>query len=173
MMNRNRQPGFQRFLGIPVAYEVSVGAVIMRKASEGREYLLLQYRHGHWDFVKGHGEAGETHEETLRREAKEEADIDSLTVFPGFREKTSYFYVAKGGEREKRLRLKKGLWIFKKVYWYLAETQDTEVFVPRASHEHLDYAWLPFEGAVARATHPAAKRILQSAEEFMKKKEGK
>jgi bis(5'-nucleosidyl)-tetraphosphatase len=170
MMNRNRQPGFQRFLGIPVAYEVSVGAVIVRRSRAGFQCLLLQYPHGHWDFVKGHIEPGESREETLRREAQEEAGIENLSIVAGFRERTRYFYIAKGSEREKRLRLKKGLWIFKTVYFYLAETDMEEVTL---SHEHIGSAWLPFPEAIKRVTFPATKRILQRAEEFLKKKEGK
>jgi 8-oxo-dGTP pyrophosphatase MutT (NUDIX family) len=171
MNHKVSRRGFQHFLGLPVAYEVSVGAVIVRRTAEGFECLLLKYRHGHWDLVKGHSEAGETHEETLRREAKEEVDIDRLSVMPGFRKKTRYFYVAKGSEREKRLRDKRGLWIFKKVYWYLAETTDTQVFIPESSHEHTAYAWLPLTQAVERATFPAIKRILKDAQAFLAKQE--
>jgi bis(5'-nucleosidyl)-tetraphosphatase len=165
---KRSQPGFQRFLGIPVAYEVSVGAVVVRRSPEGFQCLLLQYPHGHWDFVKGHVEPGESYEETLRREAQEEAGIEDLEVLPGFRERTRYFYVAKGSEREKRIRLKKGLWIFKTVYFYLAESKTADV---RLSHEHIGYAWLLFPEAIEKVTFPATKRILQGAEAFLKKGE--
>lgn len=162
--------GFQSLLGLPVAYEVSVGAVIVRRDPEGWRYLLLRYRHGHWDFVKGHVEPGETHNETVKREAKEEADIDDLAVFPGFLKRNRYFYVAKGTEREKRIRAKRGLWIFKKVYWYLAETKDTNIFIPKTSHEHTDYVWLAFPEVVERATFPVAKEMLRDAHAFLEKR---
>lgn len=171
MAEKNKRSGFQHLLGLPVAYEISAGAVIVRHSSIGWECLLLQYRHGHWDFVKGHVEKGESHQETVKREAKEEADIDDLSIFSGFQEKTLYFYRAKGTEREKRIQAKRGLWIFKKVYWYLAETKDTEVFIPEASHEHIAYEWLPFAEAIERATFPEAKRILRKAQNFLQEKE--
>ena len=56
----------------------SAGAVVFRDAPTGREYLLLQHpdkdnkrvskpAKGHWDFPKGHIEAGEDTETTIRR----------------------------------------------------------------------------------------------------------
>ena len=48
-------------------HEKSCGAVIVRDGN-GIEYLLLQYETGHWDFVKGHVELGESEVETTSRE---------------------------------------------------------------------------------------------------------
>lgn len=169
MEEKNKRHGFQHLLGLPVAYEVSVGAVIVRHTAEGLRCLLLQYPHGHWDFVKGHVEADETDELTLRREAQEETGIKQLSLVAGFRDKTRYFYVAKGTEREKRIRLKRGLWIFKTVHFYLAETATEEIVL---SDEHIGYAWLPFSEAIERVSFPNTKRILQKAFEFLEKRTG-
>lgn len=160
------QPGFQNILGVPVAYEVSVGAVIFRRTQSGIEYLLLRYPHGHWDYVKGHIEAGETQEETLRRETQEESGIEDIQVVKGFRKYTRYFYTAKGTELVKRKRSGKGIWIFKTVYFYLAEAIDSEISI---SDEHIGFAWLPFEEAITKLTFPAAKNILESAHAFLQK----
>lgn len=164
--NKKTQPGFQNVLGLPLAYEVSVGAVIFHRFQNGIRYLLLRYPHGHWDYVKGHVEAGESYEETLKRETQEESGIEHIDIANGFREATRYFYTAKGSEREKRKRAGKGLWIFKTVYFYLAETPKTEIII---SDEHIDFAWLPFDDAVQKLSFPATKEILRKANDFLQK----
>lgn len=163
---KKTQPGFQSIFGVPLAYEVSVGAVIFRRTSHRIEYLLLRYPHGHWDYVKGHIEAGETQEETLRRETQEESGIANMNVVRGFRKHTRYFYTAKGTELVKRKQSGKGIWIFKTVYFYLAEAIDSEISI---SDEHIGFAWLPFEEASTKLTFPAAKSILETADVFLKK----
>jgi 8-oxo-dGTP pyrophosphatase MutT (NUDIX family) len=152
-----------RLLGFPVIWEVSVGAIVFYEKNEQREYLLLHYPSGHFDFAKGHIEAGETEDMTLRRETEEETGLTDLTVFP-FRLSTRFFYVAKGNEREKRIKAKKGLWIFKQVHFYPAQvvTQTTTI-----SHEHTDFIWLPFDEAVAKVTFANAKRVLSKTEEYL------
>jgi bis(5'-nucleosidyl)-tetraphosphatase len=150
--------------GCPVIWEVSVGAVIFRTEPTGRQYLLLHYPSGHLDYVKGHVEAGETEEMTLRRETEEESGITDLKVF-SHRVSIRYFYVAKGTEREKRIRSGAGLWIFKQVHFYPAETPTQQVVI---SHEHQGFVWEPYEVALRRLTFPNAKRVLSETEEYLK-----
>lgn len=165
-LGKKTQPGFQHILGLPLAYEVSVGAVIFRQGENGGiEYLLLRYPHGHWDYVKGHIEAGESHKETLRRETQEESGLTNIDIVRGFRKYTRYFYTAKGTELIKRKRSGKGIWIFKTVYFYLAKANDDTIAI---SDEHIGFAWLSFEEAITKLTFPAAKDILESANEFLK-----
>ncbi|KAA0005675.1 MAG: NUDIX domain-containing protein [Thermoplasmata archaeon] len=132
--------------------EKSCGAVIFC----GREYLLLKYGWGHWGFVKGNIEKGETMEETFFREAEEEAGLkrENLKIIEGFREKISYFY------------RKEGRTIFKVVVYLLAESNTKDV---KLSFEHTDYAWLPFEEAIERVTYDGDKKVLRKAHEFLKK----
>ncbi len=52
--------------------ERSAGIVLFLEKSEEILFLLLHYPTGHWDFVKGKIESGETEIETAVREAKEE-----------------------------------------------------------------------------------------------------
>jgi hypothetical protein len=59
---------FLKALGVATEWEVSVGAVVFTGEKNKRQYLLLHYPSGHFDFPKGHVEVGETEEETLRRE---------------------------------------------------------------------------------------------------------
>ena len=131
--------------------ERSCGAVIFH----GNEYLLLKYGWGHWGFVKGNIEKGEDMLETLFREAEEEAGLkrENLHIIDGFKERISYFY------------RKEGKTIFKVVTYFLAESDTKEV---KLSYEHTDFAWLPYEEALARITHDGDKNVLRKAHEFLK-----
>lgn len=149
-----------------MVWEVSVGAVVFRMEDKRRLYLLLRYPSGHFDFVKGHMEEGETEEITLRRETMEETGIEDLIIY---KKRTSirYFYRAKGTEREKRLRQGRGTWIFKQVHFYPAETKVENV---RISEEHTGALWLPYEEALAQVTFENARRVLSETENHLVKK---
>ena len=54
--------------------EVSAGIILFNEQEE-RKFLLLNYPSGHWDFVKGKMEEGETYQTTALRETKEETGI--------------------------------------------------------------------------------------------------
>lgn len=129
----------------------SAGAVIFKRNSRV-EYLLLKYGAGHWDFVKGHIEEGESEIETILREAEEETGINELEIIPGFKEKIEYFYRS-GREL-----------VYKEVVFYMAEAKTSQVTL---SYEHVDYAWLPFQEAYARVTYANAKRVLKAARDFL------
>lgn len=71
-------------------YEKSCGAIVYRKHHGNTEILLVRHlKSGHWSFPKGHMEAGETEEDTARREIKEETGLDVL-LDTGFRETVNY-----------------------------------------------------------------------------------
>ncbi len=71
-------------------YEKSCGAIVYRKHHGNTEILLVRHlKSGHWSFPKGHIEAGETEEDTARREIKEETGLDVL-LDTGFRETVNY-----------------------------------------------------------------------------------
>ena len=131
--------------------EKSCGVVVFHKAS--KEYLLLHYPSGHWDFPKGHVEEGEEEEDTARRETKEETGLD-INIIPGFRKRISYFY------RHKDL-------IVKDVIFFLAESTTKEV---KISFEHKRFKWLPFEDAMKLTTYQNSKNVLEKADEFLKEK---
>lgn len=82
--------------------EKSCGAVIFN--AEGK-VLIVKHNAGHWDFPKGHMEAGETETQTAIREVKEETNID-IDIIEEYRyeshyspkenvEKTVVFFLAK------------------------------------------------------------------------------
>ncbi len=135
--------------------EVSAGAIIFRADGGKTKYLLLQYGAGHWDFVKGHIEGKEDEEETMRREAAEEAGLTDLKIIKGFRETISYFYK------------KDGKTIPKDAIYFVAETKAEENSV-MLSFEHTGYEWLEFDAAVKKVTFSSSKDVLKKANKFLK-----
>ncbi len=133
--------------------EKSCGAVVYREDGE-RKYLLLHYEAGHWDFVKGNVEPNEGERDTVIRELREETGIARARFISDFREEISYFY-RRGGKT-----------IFKKVTFFLIETEDAAV---RLSYEHTGYEWLTLESALKRLTHGNAKKVLRRAHAFLQR----
>jgi bis(5'-nucleosidyl)-tetraphosphatase len=132
--------------------EKSCGAVVYAKNSEIK-YLLLQYEGGHWDFVKGNVEEGETEQQTTVRELKEETGIADAHFIDSFKQRISYFYK------------RHGVTVHKEVIFFLMETPTTEV---KLSFEHIGFEWLTYEGAMRRLTFKNARDVLQKANEFLK-----
>ena len=130
--------------------ERSAGFVVYFRAAPGNapEFLLLDYGR-HWDFPKGHVEAGEDDLTTAKRELAEETGLSAKQVVPGFHQEMTYFF------RQKRHGL-----VRKTVVFFLAEVAGREV---KLSHEHSGFAFLPYDKAVARLTFPTAKQILRVA----------
>lgn len=137
-------------------YEISAGVILFRQLPDSREYLLLHYPGGHFDFPKGHIEGEETEREAAIRELREETGIDQITWMEGFREKINYVYQRNGGPSSKD------------VIFFLARTAQKKVTI---SFEHKDSMWLPYKEALAKATYQKAKDLLQHAESFLKKQE--
>ena len=146
--------------------ERSAGAIIFCESEGSREYLLLQHpagdnkrvsrpmSTGHWSFPKGHVEKGETTEETVRREVREETGITELEFIPDFKETIRYFVNYDG---QKRMKF---------VAFFLARTSQREVTV---SFEHQGFAWLSYEQAVSTATYRSDKQVIKAAEAFILK----
>jgi len=128
--------------------EKSCGAIIYRKGNSDIRYLLVQAVEGHWDFVKGHVEEGESEEDTARREAREETGIIDLWLVPGFKERIAYMF-QKDGQR-----------IFKEVIIFLAETKTEEVIL---SDENPAFVWLNYSDALGKITYENSKKILANA----------
>ena len=150
-----------------LSFEKSIGAVIFRKSESGeKEFLLLHYPSGHWDFPKGHVEKNEIEEQTLRREVAEETGISELDIIAGFRDYIRYFYQANGDEREERIKNGNGLNVFKKVVYYIAETKEISIII---SNEHIDFEWLNYEKGIARITFENGKNIFRKVNAFLEK----
>ena len=132
--------------------ETSAGAVLLCNTSGKNEFLLLNYPQGHWDFVKGKMEVGETPDETVKREMGEETGISNFKLIKGFEEYVEYDF-----------RFKNEV-IHKKVIFFLAKTDVRKITL---SHEHNDYLWLEYNDTLKKTTFENAKNVLTKANEFL------
>ena len=130
----------------------SAGIVLFRNASNKNEFLLLNYPQGHWDFVKGKVEPGETQYETASRETKEETGISDIEFIDGFEESVEYNFRFKNED------------IHKTVVFFLAKTNEKKITL---SHEHSDFAWLEYDDALKKTTFRNAKNVLSKTNEFL------
>jgi len=126
--------------------ERSAGAILYQESPSGKIYLLLNYPSGHWDFVKGNIEKGETLKQTVLREVKEETGISDIKFVSGFEDKIEYHY-QRNGEL-----------VHKQVAFFLARTNTSDV---KLSHEHLNFTWLRFNDAMQKLTYKTAQNLLK------------
>lgn len=134
--------------------ETSAGIVLVRKENEKNLFLLLHYPSGHWDFVKGKMEEGESTHETAIRETKEETGITDITFLDNFEEWIEYNFQYQGEL------------VHKKVVFFLGETNTKEVTI---SHEHLDFTWMDYNTAMEKTTFRNAKTVLTKAQSLLTK----
>lgn len=132
--------------------ETSAGAVIFYQKEKKREYLLLNYLGGHWDFPKGHVELHENPIQAALREIKEEVGL-KVKKISGFERKVTYSFKHRNEV------------IIKEVIFYLAQAFSQKVVL---SSEHKGYVWLPYQSAFELITYN--KDILKDAEMFLNKK---
>jgi len=134
--------------------ETSAGIVLFRKENSKNLFLLLNYPSGHWDFIKGKMEKGETTHETAIRETKEETEITDITFLENFEEWIAYNFQYQGEL------------VQKKVVFFLAETKTKEV---KISHEHLNYIWVDYNTAMEKTTFDNARTVLTKAQTLLTK----
>ena len=132
----------------------SSGIVVYRATSGVCEYLILQYKHGHWGLPKGKLEAGETKQQAATRELQEETGLQA-TIIPGFEVTYEYNFVEVDGVPSHKI-----------VSMFVGKADDGTITL---SHEHIDHAWLPLAQAVERVNYQQAKELLKQADVFIKK----
>ena len=132
--------------------ETSAGIVLFRKEESKILFLLLHYPSGHWDFVKGKMEKGESTHQTAIRETKEETGITDITFVENFEEWIQYNFKYQGEL------------VQKKVVFFLAETKTKDV---KISHEHSGYTWLDYNSSMEKTTFDNAKTVLTKAERLL------
>ena len=132
--------------------ETSAGIILFRKEEAKKVFLLLHYPSGHWDFVKGKMEKGESTHQTAIRETKEETGITDITFVENFEEWIEYNFKYKGEL------------VQKKVVFFLAETKTKEITI---SHEHSGYTWMDYNSSMEKTTFDNAKIILSKAQKLL------
>ncbi|MDC0387897.1 NUDIX domain-containing protein [Nitrosopumilus sp.] len=132
--------------------ETSAGIVLFRKEESKILFLLLHYPSGHWDFVKGKMEQGESTHQTAVRETKEETGITDITFVENFEEWIEYNFKYQGEL------------VQKKVVFFLAETKTEEI---KISHEHSGYTWLDYYSSMEKTTFDNAKTVLTKAQKLL------
>ena len=132
--------------------ETSAGIVLFRKEESKILFLLLHYPSGHWDFVKGKMEQGESTHQTAIRETKEETGITDITFIENFEEWIEYNFKHQGEL------------VQKKVVFFLAETKTKEI---KISHEHSGYIWMDYNSSMEKTTFDNAKTVLTKAQKLL------
>ena len=134
--------------------EFSAGFILFRKTPHGPRFLLLDYGH-HWDYPKGHLEAGESAWQAAVRELREETAIRQVDRVGRFQRAMHYaFHSPKKGR------------VAKTVTYFLGRTRASAVTL---SDEHAGFAWLPYADALRRLTYDNARDILTAAWEALGK----
>lgn len=132
--------------------EFSAGVVVYYIENGKRHYLLLHYPGGHYDFAKGHLEAGESEVQAAIRELEEETGIKKIKMVPNFEHKLEYFF------------RRKGQTIHKTVTFFLGEVPDNKITI---SFEHQGFVWLDYDQSIRQITFENARTILKNAEQFL------
>jgi len=134
--------------------ETSSGVVLFRKENDKILFLLLHYPSGHWDFVKGKMEEGETPHETAIRETQEETGITDVKFLDNFEEWIQYNFQYQGEL------------VQKKVVFFLGETKTKDITI---SHEHLNFTWMDYTTAMEKTTFDNAKTVLSKSYSLLTK----
>jgi len=134
--------------------ETSSGVVLFRKENDKILFLLLHYPSGHWDFVKGKMEKGETPNQTAIRETQEETGITDVKFLENFEEWIQYNFQFEGEL------------VNKKVVFFLGETKTKDI---KISNEHLNYIWMDYKTAMERTTFDNAKTVLSKSYKLLSK----
>lgn len=130
----------------------SAGIITYCVTNNTIEYLILQYKAGHWEFPKGKLEKNESLQEAAVRELKEETGL-TATLIDGFQETFFYYFTDYDHQKAK-----------KDVILFIGKTHSKNITL---SHEHKDFAWLTYQEAIERVTFDNAKAILKKAHEFI------
>ncbi|NLC32109.1 MAG: NUDIX domain-containing protein [Clostridiales bacterium] len=126
--------------------EKSCGAIVFRQQDNQLEVLLLKHRAGHWDFPKGHMEAGESEQETALREVLEESGLTVHIDDTGFR---------------RVIRYSPSRGISKQVVFFIARYVGGRL---TPQHTEVDQAWwLDPKDALTLLTHQSSRDILSQA----------
>ncbi|MGH7915733.1 MAG: NUDIX hydrolase [Candidatus Binataceae bacterium] len=135
--------------------EVSAGGFIWRRLGDGSISVVLVRPAGRstWVLPKGHVEAGETVAQAATREVREESGLTVGTIEP--LGEISYVYSSRERNGATLMR------IFKHVHFFLMEHTGGDTSAHDSEIDEV--AWLSFDEALARATHPSEQALIAKA----------
>ncbi len=153
----SRDPTQRGKSGKPKAVrERSAGVLVFRDTDAGREFLLLDYGR-HWDYPKGHLEAGEDDRTAALRELREETGLSKgVDLIDGFGKEILYHFQSS----------RKGL-VRKEVIFFVGRADRDVVGEVSLSEEHVGYIWLSREAALEKLTFDNARAVLAAADNFL------
>lgn len=140
-------------------HERSAGAIVYYYDKEkGSVFLFLQntLKKTYWEFPKGKIEDGESVESTVRREVKEETNLDKIEIIPGFKQTIQWYFTLQGEI------------IRKEATYVIARIDFKDRSKVKISKEHQKFDWFVFPDALAEMNIKANKEILQKANDFIK-----
>ncbi len=136
-------------------FQKSVGGIIFTIENGTVKFLLVKVtsknrpNHEWWEFPKGVEEKGEAELDTLKREIKEETNLEDIEVIKKIGEAKYWF---RDYETKEPIR--------KVVEYYLVKRKSGEV---KISWEHSDYRWVTFEEALSLLKFKSHKELLMKA----------
>jgi 8-oxo-dGTP pyrophosphatase MutT (NUDIX family) len=110
---------------------------------------LSIYRYEHWDFPKGHIEAGENDEGAAMREGTEETGIDKLSIISDLGCTYHIFSY-------------KNSFVLKETHWYEMHTVCDKIPTPQTEEAILKAEWIPLQNidTVLKNTYPALVELI-------------
>ena len=133
--------------------EKSCGAIVYKEENNELKFLLVYQNNGHYSFLKGHMEAGETELETTIREIKEETNLDVL-VNTDFRISIEYLMEAKN--------------VMKEAVYFLATPTSSEL--KNQEGEIDSCGWYSYENTMNLLEFDNIKEVFEKAYNFIKNK---
>lgn len=133
--------------------EQSFGVIPLTNERGQWEVFLIQHKGSrYWGFPKGHGEPGETPEESARRELKEETNLDIIQLLRNEPLIEQYIF-----SKERRR-------VSKTVSYFVARVGGK---VQLQQEEISNGKWVPLSDAHNQVTHKEGKNILIEVEKIL------
>ncbi len=136
-----------------MTYEKSCGIIPYIVINGEILYILITQNNGITCFPKGHVEEGESEEETALRECREETKLE-VDIIPGYRDTTTYYMPEYDAE--------------KTVVYFLGKIENLEYH--KQDSEIKDIQMLNYKEARKAITYDNTRRILKTADKFLKSK---
>lgn len=135
----------------------SFGCIPIYKKDGKVLFGLVQHDDNYFNFPKGHPDPGESVEETIRREAREEAQLANIELDLNKEFTNSYVFQKNGKE------------IHKTVKYYIGYVEEMPTKAsPGFEQEIINVVWLPKEEALNTLTYEISKEILNQVCEYLK-----